>query len=158
MESPHTAPTPSSQSATSDAALHASRAKATSPEFAETVKRGYEAKDIGLRGIFIFLAIVSATVVVTFAFIYFLLFGLINFYHSDEAKASPVTIVNAPIPHPLQPSVEHDQYDREDMLQMRASTMQVLSSSGTSATGRKYMSITDAMNEVLSKLPTRPKA
>ena len=155
---PSTAPTPSSESAASAAAVHAAHAKAASPELAESVARGYEAKDVGLRGVAIFLVILAAVVVVTFAFIYFLMFGLIGFMHSEEPKASPVTIVNSPIPQPLQPSVDHDTNDRDDMLQMRIETQNVLEHSGTTTTGRKYISITDAMNEVLSKLPTRPPA
>lgn len=153
---PTTAPTQSSDAAATSAAHANAGAKVISPDMAEAIARGYEAHDIGIRGVLIFLAGLAGTIVIVLAFIYVLMFGLSDFMHMGESKASPLAFSHAPVNAPLQPSIDHNTYDREDMLQMRKDVQSVLNSSGTTATGRRHITIEEAISQVLGQLPIRP--
>jgi len=147
-------------SGASAAAIEAARARIASPtpELADSLSKGYEPHDIGLRGVFLFLITLVVTVVVVLAAMWGLMTLFVDYDRSRDPVGSPVAIHQEPSAVPLQPSVEHNLVDREDMTAMREATQQALNSSGTSPTGRRYISIKDAMDQVLPKLPVKPAA
>ena len=122
------------------------------PALAEAMDRGYEPKDISLRGLFIFLGTLVVTLVIVFAIIYGIMMALIDHDRSADLKGVAVSIIRPPVYAPLQPSLEHPTEDWEDMHLMRQQTQAILDSAGTSKTGRRYMTIADAMNVVVPKL------
>jgi hypothetical protein len=141
----------------SAAAIEASRARIASPtpELADALGKGYEPHDIGLRGVFLFLITLVLTIVVVLAAMWGLMTLFVDYDRSKDPVGSPVVIHQAERPFPMQPSPDHNVVDREDMTAMREQTQHELTSSGTTASGRRYMPIEQAMDQVLPKLPVK---
>ena len=129
---------------------------AMSPELADSIAHGYERHDIGLRGIFNFLIGLIFTMVLTLLLIYGVMELFVQHDRESDPIASPIIVAHEPAPHPLQPSVEHNALDREDMQAMRDETQKILASSGVSPTGRRYIDIDQAIDKVLPMLPIQP--
>jgi hypothetical protein len=157
MSDTHNTPTQSSDSATTPAAIDHAAAKAGSPSpaLAAAIAKGYEAEDIGLRGIFIFLGVLAASLVVVFFVIYGIMMGLHSYDRSTDPKASPLAVkplVNtAP---PLQPSYgKHDNLDLDDMKEMRQITESTLNGSGTTGPyARRHIPIDAAIDKTVPLL------
>jgi hypothetical protein len=136
----------------------------TDPDFAEAVKKGYEPQDIGLRGLTVFLGGLVVVLIVVLAFIYAVMMALAEHDRSTDPVASPVTVKLPPVYAPLQPSLgfngdhdaDHDVLDADDMLLMRERTFKALNEEGTGPTGRHYIAIATAMDQVLPLLVTKP--
>jgi hypothetical protein len=118
------------------------------PDLAEAIKRGYEPKDISLRGLFIFLGTLIVTLVVVLFFIYGVLMFLVERDRSHDPLGTPVTVVRAEQYAPLQPSVGHNVLDTDDMLAMREQNQQTLDHPTLS----RQMPIGQAMDRVLPLL------
>jgi hypothetical protein len=129
---------------------------AISPELADSLAHGYERHDIGLRGIFNFLIGLILTMVLVLLLIYGVMELFVEHDRKSDPIASPITVIHGEAPHPLQPSIQHNALDREDMQAMREETAKALAFSGTNAAGRRCMSINEAMDKVLSLLPIQP--
>lgn len=129
---------------------------AISPELADSLAHGYERHDIGLRGIFNFLIGLILTMVLVLLLIYGVLELFVDHDRQSDPIASPIVVEHGPVPEPLQPSVSHDLVDWQDLQAMREQTQKILSSSGTTSTGRRHISIDDAMDHVLPLLPIHP--
>ncbi len=129
---------------------------ANSPELADSLAHGYERHDIRLRGLFYFLIGLIFTIVLTLLLIYGVMELFVEHDRQADPIASPIVVTHQPDPHPLQPSVEHNAVDREDMQAMRVETQKILNSSGTSPAGRRFISIDEAMDKVLPLLPIQP--
>jgi hypothetical protein len=142
------------------AAIEAARARIASPtpDLADALGKGYEPHDIRLRGVFLFLITLVVTIIVVLAAMWGLMTLFVDYDRSKDPVGSPVAIHREPSAVPEQPSVEHNFVDREDMTAMREETQRALNSSGTSPTGRRYISINEAMDQVLPKLPVKPSA
>jgi len=128
----------------------------TSPELADSLAHGYERHDIGLRGIFNFLIGLILTMVLVLLLIYGVMELFVEHDRQSDPIASPIVVEHPPVPEPLQPSISHDLIDWQDMQAMREQTQKILSSSGTTATGRRYIPITQAIDRVLPMLPIHP--
>jgi hypothetical protein len=129
---------------------------ATSPELADSLAHGYERHDIGLRGIFNFVIGLILTMVLVLLLIYGVMELFVEHDRQSDPIASPIVVVHAPAPMPLQPSIEHNTVDRQDMQAMREETQKILDSSGVSPTGRRFISIDQAIEQVLPLLPIQP--
>jgi hypothetical protein len=144
--------TPASAAAMSadHAATAAARAKiaASDPELAEAIKKGYEPHDIGLRGVFVFLITLVITMIVVLAAMWGVMMLFVNYDRSNDPIASPVKVERPPVASPLQPTPQHPYTDREDVTMMRDEADRILTSSGTTPTGRHYIKISDAMDHV----------
>ncbi len=151
-------PTPSEHPAASAAAIESAHGKVLrpTPELAEAMNRGYEPKDISLRGLFIFLFTLVATLILVLFAIYAILMALVDNDRSHDPLGTPVSVIRPETYAPLQPSVAHGTDDWQDMLTMRQQTQAKLDSSGVSPTGRRYVSIREAMDQVLPLLVVRP--
>jgi hypothetical protein len=151
-------PTPGDPGAASDAAILAAHQKVASPvpELAEAIAKGYEPHDIRLRGTFIFMGSLVVTVLLVLLIVWGIMGAMVAHDREQDPVASPVAIDRPDVPEPLQPSIQHDTLDRQDMEAMREETQKVLTSSGTTSTGRRYIDIKDAITRVLPLLPIRP--
>jgi hypothetical protein len=130
------------------------RIASPTPDLAQALDKGYEPHDINLRGIGIFLVGLVVTSILVLLMCWGIQEGLVDFDRAGDPIASPVTIDHAPVPQPLQPSWQHNSFDREDMQAMRQETMAVLNSSGTDPkSGRRWIPIDDAMDKALNMLP-----
>jgi len=142
MEHQHTLSTPAAGNVSTDA-----------------VAKGYEPHDIGLRGVILFIAGLTVTLVVVLAFVYAIMMALADHDRSHDAIASPMTVPVAPVYAPLQPSLgfngqhelDHNVLAPEDMLLMREVTAKALSEEGVTASGRHYIPIDAAINMVITK-------
>ena len=153
--------THSDPAASSPAAIAASRERVAhpTPELADAITRGYEPHDIGLRGVFVFLGGLVASLVVVFAIIFGIMMALVGYDRNHEQAGSvrnASDVSRGPAYAPLQPSVDHNVLDVDDMTAMRKQTQFVLRNSGVGENGRKYIPITDAMSIVLAKLEVHP--
>jgi hypothetical protein len=132
----------------------------SSEDFKIAVSKGYEPNDIGLRGIFVFVAGLTATLVVVLAFIYAVMMALADHDRSTDKIASPVAVKLQPVYAPLQPSLgfngdhdnDHNVLDAQDMLVMRKRVTEVLDSEGTTTTGRRYIPIDSAISLIAPAL------
>jgi len=132
---------------------------AGNPAFSEAVSKGYEPHDIGLRGVIVFIAGLTITLIVVLAFVYAVMMALADYDRSHDAIASPMTVQLPPVYAPLQPSLgfngahdnDHDVLDVQDMELMRERTQKALNEEGTTAAGRHYISIAAAIDLVVSK-------
>jgi hypothetical protein len=131
------------------------RPEKMSPDLAHAVAVGYEPHDIALRGVFIFLVSLAVISVVVLIIVWAGMMGFVKFDRQFDPTASPVVIKPETPSEPLQPSWNHNSFDREDMQAMREETQRILSSTGTSPTGRRYIDIDSAMAQVLPQLPVR---
>jgi hypothetical protein len=140
------------------AAAEAARARIASPtpELADALGKGYEPHDIGLRGVFLFLITLVITIVVVLAAMWGLMMLFVEHDRAKDPVGSPLVVHQDPRPVPLQPSPEHNFNDREDMTAMREETHRQLNATGTSQSGRRYISIDQAMDQV--KLPVKAPA
>lgn len=129
---------------------------ASSPELADSLAHGYERHDIRLRGLFYFLIGLILTIVLTLFLIYGVMGLFVEHDRQSDPIASPVVVIHGEAPHPLQPSVDHNAFDREDMQAMRVETQKILGSSGVSPAGRRFISIDEAMDKVIPLLPIQP--
>ena len=147
-------PTPSDHVGASDAAVATARGQVArpTPELAHAIKRGYEVKDISLRGLFIFLGSLVVSLVIVLFLIYGIMAALTDREQHREQLGATVTALRPPVYAPLQPSSEHQTEDWEDMNMMRRQTQALLSSAGVTPTGRRYIPITLAINQVIDKL------
>ena len=153
--------TPSDPSASSPTAIAASQGRVAhpTPELAEAMTRGYEPHDIGLRGVFVFLGGLIASLVVVFAIIFGIMMALVGYDRNHEQAGSVLTakdVSRGPVYAPLQPSVDHNALDVDDMTEMRRQTQAVLRGEGFGENGRKYIPVEKAMDIVVSKLELRP--
>ena len=121
-------PTPSDNYPASPAAVASAQGKVMrpTPDLAEAMNRGYEPKDISLRGLFIFLFTLAGTLVVVLAVIYAIMMALLENDRSHDALGTPVSIARGDTYAPLQPSVGHPSEDWSDMLVMREQTQEIL--------------------------------
>ena len=129
------------------------------PELAESMTRGYEPHDIGLRGVFVFLGGLVVSLVVVFVIIFGIMMALVGYDRSHEQAGSvltPTDVSRGPVYAPLQPSVDHNALDTDDMTDMRRTTQAILRGSGTGENGRRYIRVEDAMAIVLAKLEVHP--
>jgi hypothetical protein len=142
------------------AAIEAAKARIANPtpELADALHHGYEPHDIGLKGVFAFLIALVITMVVVLAAMWGVMMLFVGYDRSKDPIATPVRVEHLPVAQPNQPSPQHDFLDHEDMQAMREETSKVLNSSGTSPSGRHYISINEAMERVLPKLPVKPAA
>jgi hypothetical protein len=124
-----------------------------SPELAEAIAAGYEPHDVGLRGVFIFIISLMFISLVILGAMWVVMMEFVKYDRNFDPINSPVAIEHVQPPQPLQPSWNHNQMDQQDMQQMRQQTYQQMHSTGTSPTGRKFISIDTAMNEILPQLP-----
>jgi hypothetical protein len=122
------------------------------PELAEAMSRGYEPKDINLRGLFIFLGTLVVTLVVVLAAIYGILMALVEHDRSHDPLGTPVSITRPDTYAPLQPSVSHPTEDFDDMASMREQTQATL----LHPTLARQMPIGQAMEKVLPLLVVHP--
>ena len=126
---------------------------------AEAIAKGYEPHDIGLRGVIVFIVGLVITLVVVLAFIYAVMMAMADSDRSADTIASPVKVNLPQVYAPLQPSLgfygehdrDHDVLDAQDMFLMRERTQQALTSQGTTASGRRYISIASAIDLVVDK-------
>ena len=123
-----------------------------SPDLAEAIQRGYEPKDINLRGLFIFLGTLVVTLVVVLAAIYGILMAMVEYDRSRDPLGTPVSIVRPDLYAPLQPSVSHNTLDTDDMAAMRERNQEVLMHPSLA----RQMPIAQAIDVVLPLLVTRP--
>ncbi len=121
----------------------------TKREFELAVAKGYEPHDLKLRGVFLFVAFLTLTLVIVLSAIFAIMIALVDHSRGGDPVSSPVAVTPAPVYAPLQPSPEHDWLDQDDMLLMRAKTQKAINSSGTSSTGRRYIAINDAIRQVV---------
>ena len=147
-------PTPSDHPASNPDAIAAAHGKVLrpTPELAEAMSRGYEPKDISLRGLFIFLGTLVATLVVVLLAIYAIMMALVEHDRSHDPRGTTVSIQRPEVYAPVQPSIGHATEDWEDMNIMREQTWATLNSAGVTPTGRRTMTIGDAVDTVVSKL------
>ena len=136
--------------------LHTPSDPATSPELADSLAHGYERHDIALRGIFNFLIGLLLTVAMSLLLVYGVMELFVEHDRQSDPIASPVVVEHGEAPHPLQPSVEHNTFDREDMQAMRDETQKILAFNGTTPAGRRCISIDQAIDKVLPLLPIQP--
>lgn len=148
-------PTPSDHPASNPDAIAAAHGKVLrpTPELAEAISRGYEPKDISLRGLFIFLGSLVASLVVVLLAIYAIMMALVEHDRTHDPRGTTVSIQRPEMYAPLQPSVAHPTEDWEDMNVMREQTWTALNSAGTTSTGRRFMKIDDAVDLIVAKLP-----
>jgi hypothetical protein len=135
----------------------------TNPELKAAIEKGYEPADLKLKGIFMFVAVLAITLVVSMSVVYGIMMALAEHGRSKDPLASPVT-VTLPAPYaPLQPSKgfygneaqDHQAFDFDDMLVMRQKTSEELNApAGTTAAGRPHMPIDSAMDKALTLLNT----
>ena len=153
MEITERPPTPSDHPAATPAAIASAHAKVLrpTPELAEAMERGYEPKDISLRGIFIFLGSLVVTLVVVLFFIYGIMMALLDHDRSHDPLGTAMAVTRPEVYAPLQPSIGHPTEDWQDMIDMRQQTQAILNGSGTTATGRRYMPIADAMTKLIDE-------
>jgi hypothetical protein len=108
----------------------------------EAIAKGYEPQDLKLRSIFVFIGGLAVTLFVVLSVIYAIMMALAAYDRSVYA--------------PLQPSLEHQQLDSDDMLAMRERTEAELNApAGVSEAGRAHMPIADAMEKALPMLLTK---
>ncbi len=140
--------------ATSPDALAAARGRVMrpTPDLAEAMNRGYEPKDISLRGLFIFLFTLVFVLIVVLAAIYAIMMALVENDRSHDPLGTPVSIARPDTYAPLQPSVSHPTEDWEDMAVMREETQQVL----LHPTLDRQIPIDVAINRALPLLVVRP--
>jgi hypothetical protein len=133
---------------------------------AEAIAKGYEPHDLSLRPVFIFIVGLVVVLVVVLAAIYAIMMAMAAADRSGDAIPSPIA-VKLPAPYaPLQPSLgiydnhdnDHNVLDWQDMDALRYKATQQLNSAGTTATGRKHIAITDAMDKALPLLVVKPVA
>jgi hypothetical protein len=124
-----------------------------SPELAEAISIGYEPHDVALRGIFIFILSLMFISLVVLGAMYVIMMGFVKYDRGGDPINSPVAIEHVQPPQPLQPSWNHNRIDQEDMRLMREQTYAQLHSTGISPTGRRYIPIETAMDQVLPQLP-----
>ena len=117
------------------------------PELAEAIERGYEPKDISLRGLFIFLGSLIVTLALVLVVIYGIMMALVEHDRSKDPKGTVVRVERGPMYAPLQPSWEHPTEDWQDMTEMRQYTQRTLNTAGVSQTGRRFISIDEAMDK-----------
>jgi hypothetical protein len=125
------------------------------PEIAEAIAVGYEPHDVSLRGVFIFIVTLMFITLIVLGAMWVVMMGFVGHDRKSDPIASPVGVQHLVAPQPLQPSWNHNAMDREDMELMRKQTHDILVSSGTSPTGRRFISIDAAMDQVLPQLPIR---
>jgi len=154
MEHTQRPPMPSENPAASDAALASAHGKVLhpTPDLAEAMNRGYEPKDLNLRGVFIFLITLVVVLSVVLAAIYAIMMALVENDRSHDPLGTPVSITRPDTYAPLQPSVGHPTEDWEDMVAMREQTHATL----LNPTLARQMPIGQAMDVVLSKLVISP--
>jgi hypothetical protein len=124
-----------------------------SPELAEAISIGYEPHDIGLRGVFIFIISLMFITLVVLGAMWVIMMEFVKYDRNSDPINSPVAIERVQPLQPLQPSWNHNRLDQEDMQNMREQTYYQLHAAGVSPTGRKYIPIETAMDQVLSQLP-----
>jgi hypothetical protein len=158
METTERPPTPSEHPAATPDAIASAHAKVLSPtpDLAEAMRRGYEPKDINLRGVFIFLGGLVVSLAVVLVAIYGIMMALVEYDRSNDPRGSSVTLNRPEVYAPLQPSVNHPNEDWADMDLMRRDTQATLDSSGTKPSGRRYIPIADAMVKVVPLLVVKP--
>ena len=151
-------PTPSEHPAATPDAIAAAhqRVLEPTPDLAEAMRRGYEPKDVPLKGLFVFLASLVGTLVVVLFAIYGIMMALVERDRSHDQLGSSATIERPPAYAPLQPSHEHDTHDWQDMITLRQHYQVALGASGTSPTGRRFIPIEQAMTQTVALLVTRP--
>lgn len=137
-----------------NAAAEAIKAGHPAPELAEAIRRGYEPHDINLRWLYIFGVVLIVTLVVSLVIVAGVMKGLLAYDRSVDAISSPVNIEHRLDVIPLQPSVEHNQVDRDDMDLMRQHVQMILSGAGQHG-DRRWIPIDQAMEQVLPMLPIR---
>ena len=147
-------PTPSEHPAASAAAIASAHGKVMrpTPALAEAMNRGYEPKDISLRGLFIFLGTLVSVLLVVLAVIYAIMMALVEHDRSHDPLGTPVSIARPEVYAPLQPSVGHPTEDWADMEAMREQVQATL----LNPTLARQMPITQAMDVVLDKLVVHP--
>ncbi len=142
--------------ATGASLVHAQNKIASpSPELAQAIEKGYEPHDIALRGVFVFLVTLTITIIVVIIAMYGVLQAFIAHDRNSDPIGSPTQVTRNAVATPLQPSVDHDYHDYEDMQAMREQTHRLLSESGTTPSGRQHISIESAMAQA-SQIPTKP--
>jgi hypothetical protein len=154
MEHTQRPPMPSENPAASTAAVASAHGKVLrpTPDLAEAMNRGYEPRDINLRGLFIFLGVLVASLVVVLAAIYAIMMALVEYDRSRDPLGTPVSITRPDMYAPLQPSIGHPTEDTDDMLAMREQTQATL----LNPTLARQMPIGQAMDVVLAKLVISP--
>jgi hypothetical protein len=123
------------------------------------IAKGYEPDDLKLRGIFVFIGVLAMTLLVVLTAIYAIMMALVEHGRTTDAVTSPLVIKLPPVYAPLQPSLgyngdkdnDHDWLDQDDMLMMRQKVDFALKQSGTSSTGRRFLNISTAIDEVSQK-------
>ena len=150
---------PGSQGAASiNAAAEAIKAGTPPPELAEAIRRGYEPHDINLRGIYIFGIALVITLILALVIVAGIMKALDAYAKATDPLSSPVAIDRAPDRIPLQPTqYVHETVDREDMDLMRKQVERVLSSAGQIG-DRRWIPITQAIDQVLPMLPIHATA
>jgi hypothetical protein len=139
-----------------DAGAHGADAANIAPDLAEAISIGYEPHDVALRAIFIFIISLMFISLLVLGAMWVIMTEFVKYDRGYDPIASPVSIQQMQPPQPLQPSWNHNQMDEQDMQTMREQTYKQLHSSGVSPTGRKYIPIETAMDEILPQLPIRP--
>jgi hypothetical protein len=132
----------------------------------DAIAKGYEPSDLKLRAVFVFVGVLALTLVVVLSAMYAIMVAMFEHGKTEDPQRSPVVIKSMPVYAPLQPSLgfngdhenDHDVLDEDDMLMMRQKVQQELAASGISSTGRRYISIDEAIDLVAGKhmLPVKP--
>jgi hypothetical protein len=116
------------------------------------IAKGYEPHDVKLRGIVIFTIVLGITILIALGVSWVIVQALDAANTSHDQAASPYAQPSdAPMPTPLQPSPPHQKLDSEDVQEMRETAWKALTSSGITETGRKYISIDSAIEQVSAK-------
>ena len=147
-------PTQSENPAASADAIASAQGKVMrpTPELAEAMARGYEPKDISLRGLFIFLGTLVVSLLVVLVAIYAIMMALVEHDRSHDPLGTTASVNKPEVYAPLQPSLGHNTDDWVDMATMREQTQQVLTTAGVSPTGRRWIPIAEAMDKVVPML------
>jgi hypothetical protein len=135
----------------------------TSPELKAAIAKGYEPSDLRLKGIFMFVAVLALTLLVSMSVVYGTMMAFAQFSRDKDPMASPVAVQLPPPYAPLQPSKgfygneknDHQSTDYDDMMVMRQTTQEELNApAGVTAAGRAHMPINAAMDKALALLDT----
>jgi hypothetical protein len=122
----------------------------------EALAKGYEPHDLTLRMVFLFIGGLAVTLLVVLSVIYAIMMAMADYDRSNDPLASPVAVKLPPVYAPLQPSLDHQQFDTDDMLAMREQTQAALNApAGVTAAGRAHMPIADAIDKAIPMLLTR---
>jgi hypothetical protein len=121
----------------------------------EAIAKGYEPQDLQLRSVFVFIGGLAVTLFVVLSVIYAIMMALAAYDRSGDPVGSPVLVKLPPVYAPLQPSLEHQQFDSDDVLAMRERNQADLNATDPSPAGRPRMPIALAMEKAIPLLLTK---